>query len=141
MRFVKFTVRAALVAAGFAFISVAMAADAELRVERQGAVAFVSGGIGEDELEQIKKLRPDYPLELLFVTKGEPNQYLAGVAVQVKDNNGKIVLDATSEGPFLLVKMAPGKYSVSADHEGAVKQRMIRVAGGKTQRIAFVWDQ
>ena len=111
------------------------------QVQQQGAVTFVSGGVGEDEVQEIKKLSPAYPLELLFVTKGNPQEYLADVKVQIKDKDGRIVLDAVSQGPFLLAKIPPGKYTISADHDGTVKRQIVQVAGAKTRRVVFVWDQ
>jgi hypothetical protein len=134
--------RAALIAAGISVpLSLAAGAMASPEVQQQGVVSFVSGGVGEDELQEMKKLSPGYPLELLFVTKGEPQEYLADVKVQIKDKDGKIVLDTMSQGPFLLAKMPPGKYTISADHDGTVKRQIVQVAGAKTHRIVFVWDQ
>jgi hypothetical protein len=71
----------------------------------------------------------------LFATKGSPNEYLADIKVEIKDKNGKLVLDAVVQGPFLLAKMPPGRYSVSADNDGVVKHQTIQVAGA-TNRIA-----
>ena len=140
MRAVRW-MRAALIAAGISVpLSLAASAMASPEVQQQGVVSFVSGGVGEDELQEMKKLSPGYPLELLFVTKGEPQEYLADVKVQIKDKDGKIVLDTMSQGPFLLAKMLPGKYTISADHDGTVKRQIVQVAGAKTRRIVFVWD-
>ncbi len=141
MRSVRW-MRAALIAAGISVpLSLAAGAMASPEVQQQGVVSFVSGGVGEDELQEMKKLSPGYPLELLFVTKGEPQEYVADVKVQIKDKDGKIVLDTMSQGPFLLAKMPPGKYTISADHDGTVKRQIVQVAGAKTHRIVFVWDQ
>lgn len=143
MRFVKSTMYSALIATGLGAFPLASVADAmaSLETQQQGPVSFVSGGVGEDERQEIKNLSPGYPLELLFVTKGSPNEYLADIKVQIKDKDGKVVLDTISQGPFLLAKMPPGKYSISADSEGTVKRQTIQVAGGKTQRVVFVWDR
>ena len=141
MRAVRW-MRAALIAAGISVpLSLAASAMASPEVQQQGVVSFVSGGVGEEELQEIKKLSPAYPLELLFVTKGDPQEYLAGVKVRFEDKDGKIVLDTMSQGPFLLAKMPPGKYTISADHDGTVKRQIVQVAGAKTHRIVFVWDQ
>jgi hypothetical protein len=121
-------------------LSLAASAMASPEVQQQGVVSFVSGGVGEEELQEIRKLAPAYPLELLFVTKGEPQEYLADVKVQIEDKDGKIVLDAMSQGPFLLAKMLPGKYTISAGHDGAVKRQIVQLAAAKTRRIVFVWD-
>jgi len=136
MRSVKFAVQAAVIAAGLSVIPLSFAQD----VTSQGSVSFVSGGVGEDQSQTFKSMARDYPLELMFVTKGSPNRYLADVKVQIKDKSGNVVLDTTSNGPFLLAKVPPGKYTITAESEGGVKRQTVQVGGGKTQRAVFVWD-
>jgi len=135
MRSVKFAVQAAVIAAGLCVVPLSLAQD----VTSQGAVSFVSGGVGEDQSQTFKNMARDYPLELMFVTKGNPNRYLADVKVQIKDKSGNVVLDTTSNGPFLLAKLPPGRYSITADSEGVTKRQNVQV-GGKSQRAVFVWD-
>ncbi len=112
-------------------------------IKQQGAVTFVSGGIHLTEEEEMKALAPGYSVELLFAAHGArpPDRYLAGIPVTIKDSSGKVVLETESQGPFLLAKLPPGKYSVSADNDGNVIKRNIQVRGGKTQRFSFVWKQ
>jgi hypothetical protein len=121
--------------------SLAVPALAELAVKQQGSVSYVSGGVGDDELQEIKKLVSSYPLELLFVTQGTPNQYLSGVKVQIKDAGGKAVADLEADGPVLLAKLPPGRYSISADNGGIVKRQSVSIGAGKPQRIMFVWPR
>jgi len=141
MNLANFAVRVALVAvaSGVVLLSSATGASAALEAVQNGPVPFVSGGVGEDERQEIGKLAPDYSLELLFATKGSPNEYLADIKVEIKDKNGKVVLDAVAQGPFLLAKMPPGRYSISANNDGAVKQQTVHVAGAKPHRVVFVW--
>jgi hypothetical protein len=132
---------AALFALGSGVILPSTAADnlASLEVNQNGTMPFVSGGVGDEERQQIERLSSDYQLKLLFATKGSPNEFLADVKVQIKDKDGKVVLDAVSQGPFLLAKMPAGKYSISADNEGVVKRQTIQLTGAKSQRVVFVW--
>ena len=141
MKLVNSAVCGALLALspGVILLSSTTGASAALEVMQNGPVSFVSGGVGEDERQEIQKLSPDYSLELLFATKGTPNEYLADIKVEIKDKNGKVVLDAISKGPFLLAKVPPGKYSISADNDGVVKRQTIQVAGAKPHRVVFVW--
>ena len=124
---------------GVGLLSSATGASAALEAVQNGPIPFVSGGVGEDERQEIGKLAPDYSLELLFATKGTPNEYLADIKVEIKDKNGNVMLDTVAQGPFLLAKMPPGRYSVNADNDGAVKQQTIRVAGAKPHRVVFIW--
>jgi hypothetical protein len=141
MKLINSAICVALFALGSGVILPSTAAGtlASLEARQDGPVSFVSGGVGEEERQQIEKLSADYPLQLLFATKGSPNEYLADVKVQIKDKDGKMVLDAVSQGPFLLAKMPAGKYSISADSEGVVKRQTVQVTAAKPQRVVFVW--
>jgi hypothetical protein len=132
---------AAILTAGASLVSLSSAtgALAAIDIGQQGALSFVSGGVGEEERQEIMKLSPNYPLELLFAAKGEPNEYLADVKVRIKDKNGKVVLETISQGPFLLAKLPPGRYSISADNDGASKQQTVQVEGTRLRRVVFVW--
>src|SRR3546814_5252763 len=71
----------------------------------QGTVTYISGGVGEDQAKAINHVAKYYPLELEFLHKAKPkDEYLADVKVRIKDTHQKMVLNVTSEGPFLLAK-------------------------------------
>ena len=110
-------------------------------VQQQGAVSFMSGGVGVTEMQEMKGLVAGYPLELLFVAQSVPRRYLSSVKVQIKDKSGKVVLETESQGPLLLAKLPKGTYSIRADNDGKVERRTVQVGSGKTQRAIFVWNQ
>ncbi len=106
----------------------------------QGAVSYITGGIGEDEAEAFKRAAAEYPLELLFAQKGEPKDvYLADVKVVIRDRSGKPVLETTAEGPFLLARIPAGRYQVEAEFGGATKRQAVEILPGKHRRAVFVW--
>ena len=108
---------------------------------RQGAVSYLSGGIGLSESDAIKHVAKAYPLELEFVLNAKPKaEYLADVKVQIKNAHDKTVLKATAGGPFLLAKLPAGKYTVSADRDGKVVHRLIQIAANGHQRVVFEWQ-
>ena len=125
--------------AGLALAAQVNAADSPSQPQTQGSVSFISGGVGEDDSDRMKQMRSQYPLELLFVTRGNPNQYLSDVKVQIAGGGGKVALDTVSNGPFLLAKVPPGRYTITADNQGSVKKQTVQVGSGKTQRVMFVW--
>lgn len=126
------------VALGVGLAAWGHAADVPSQAQTQGSASFISGGVGEDDSDRMKQLRSQYPLELLFVTRGNPNQYLSDVRVQISGGGG-VAVDTVSNGPFFLVKVPPGRYTVTADNQGSVKRQSVQVGSGKTQRVMFVW--
>ena len=70
-------------------------------------------------------------------TKGE---YLSDVKVQVVDASNRVVLDATTEGPWLLAKLPAGSYQVSASHGGATERRRVAIAPAALKTLDFRWS-
>ena len=106
----------------------------------QGPVTYISGGIGKDQAKAMNHVAKYYPLELEFLHKARPkDEYLADVKVRIKDRDQKMVLDVTSEGPFLLAKLPEGKYTISAEQNGIIETRDVQIASGKHRRLVFEW--
>lgn len=132
----RVTAGAALLALSFG----AYAAAPPQEAGGQGNVNYISGGVGDDEAAAMQSQAASYPLELQFVQKAQPrDEFLADVKVRITDQSGKVVLDAVSSGPFLLAKVAPGRYQVEADYNGVVKRRSVDLRSGKRQKAVLVW--
>ena len=92
--------------------------------QSQGQTEFVTGGVGRDESEAMKKEGRAWPLMLEFAqTSGGRAEYISDVQVTIKDKSGNTVLDATAEGPYMLIRLAPGKYSLDAVYESVTLHR------------------
>ncbi|MFC4274414.1 flagellar hook assembly protein FlgD [Achromobacter aloeverae] len=109
--------------------------------QTQGNVEYVTGGIGLDESESLKAAEKSYPLSLLFARKLDgKNDYTADVKVVITDAKGAKVLDATSGGPYMLVKLPPGQYKVSATLDGNEQTRQVSVKGNGSAHAGFEWN-
>jgi len=110
-------------------------------------ICYVSGGIGADEASEFKLRAKGFLLEIVFVQKAntEDNnrieEYLASVVLQIKDAKGNVVLDTTTDGPFFLADLPPGKYQITAEHDGVMKTALVRVIAKKHQRTVFLWNR
>jgi len=110
-------------------------------------VCYISGGISGDEVAQFKSHAKEYLLEIVFVQKadaednGRIEEYLAEVQLQIKDAKGNVVVDAMTEGPFFLANLPPGKYQITADYEGVIKNNAVNISAKKHQRIVFLWPR
>ncbi len=108
----------------------------------QGGLSYVSGGIGQDEAAMFKKLAATYPLSIEFIRHAQPkDEYEADVAVMIRRADGKTVLDIQAEGPFLLVNLTNGTYTVHAKKDGKPMQRTVHIKGDAHQRVVFEWTQ
>lgn len=114
----------------------ATAEEAVPQVQTQGQASFISGGIGADEVAAMKAVRQDYNLRLLFADKG--GEYLADVAVVVRNARGDTVLDTVAKGPFFYAKLPAGQYQVSASYQDQAQARKVRL-GGRGSELSFYW--
>jgi hypothetical protein len=107
------------------------------QIERQGAVEYISGGVGLDESSALKSEAPRWPLVLRFT--GPTSDYLADVHVRIVGPRGADVLNADSMGPYLLVKLPPGRYTVLASYQDQEQKRTVIVSAQPGARAQFHW--
>ena len=103
-----------------------------------GSVNYITGGIGLDESTAIKSAEKDFSLSLLFA-QTKRGEYLSDVKVSIKDEAGKSVLEAVSDGPMLLARLPAGAYTVSAEYDGKTLTKTVRIEGKGVTRVGFVW--
>ena len=138
-RVAAWLVGACVVAGGFAG-GPASAQEVPMPTEQVlGKVPYVNGGVGEEEVQYIKQLMRDYGLRLAFSRSGKPRaEYVASVAVTVNDAKGANIFELASAGPYLLLKVPPGTYSVTATYENHSVTRSV-VAGKGSSPTNLVW--
>ena len=91
----------------------------------ENSVEMVSGGVGDAEMDDITVAQKNYTLKLIFANSA--GEYLADVSVVIKDKKGDTIVDTSSVGPVLLVKLKAGTYKVSASTDKETKTNKIIV--------------
>ncbi|WP_322014958.1 carboxypeptidase-like regulatory domain-containing protein [Paraburkholderia sp. J12] len=107
------------------------------QIQQQGDVSFVSGGVGQDESKALQHAERQWPIALRFTGRG--GEFLADVRVKIVDAHGADVLDTTSRGPYMLVKVPPGRYTVHVSHAGVAKTAAVTVGANGSARASFNW--
>ena len=134
---------AAVLAAAFAVPVTAatmMQSAALPQPKTEGAITYLSGGIGKPESTAMKAEARHYPLSMVF-SANKDNEYLADVHVTIKDHTGKDVLSTVAEGPIMLVKLPAGRYTVIADANGKSFKRSVNVREKGERQLSFHWSQ
>jgi hypothetical protein len=109
-------------------------------VQRSGQVEYLSGGIGEAQSKTMEIAAPHWPLTLEFAVKDKPRaDFAANVDVIVRDVHGHTALRTESVGPFLLARLAPGRYAVDATFAGKTLHENVTVARNTPTTAVFVW--
>jgi hypothetical protein len=105
----------------------------------QNRVAYVTGGVGEDEAAAMRAEAKHYPMSVFF-TAGKDNAFLADVKLTVKNKAGKEVLN-TAAGPILLVNVPSGTYAVTAERNSEVLHRTVHIGKTGEKQIVFHWPK
>lgn len=98
----------------------------------QNDIVVWSGGIGSEEREAA----PASGTKLVFFV--ETGNFLANVQVVVKDASGKELVNETSKGPWMILNLAPGRYSVRATLGAQAQGGTIEVSGD-SQEFAYMF--
>jgi hypothetical protein len=108
------------------------------QIQQQGDVSFVSGGVGLDESKALQSAQSQWPLSLRFT--GPSSEFLADVRVRVVDAHNSEVLNTTSRGPYMLVKVRPGRYTVHAQYKDQEQTKAVTIPAKGTAKSAFYWN-
>lgn len=124
----------------FSSLSLAQAEIPEAKVSQ--GIEYISGGIGSEESDAMLALGKKWPLVLEF-SQDHPQRplWVADVKVKILDQKKKIIFEALSDGPIMLLKMTAGKYDAEYTFEGKVLKRSLVVEEGKFQKQSVVWPQ
>ena len=101
----------------------------------EDGISYVSTGVGKDSRENL----PQFSLKLVFSTR--TSRYLANIETEILPaSNGKPIR-IRSVGPWLLVDLPPGKYTVKARNaKGQEVTKTVEIAKGRVTRANLVWN-
>lgn len=114
----------------------AEAAGPPLVKATQNGVAFVSGGLGQTEQEELRQLQPGYDVRVVLTDPA--GEYLDDLHVTVSDASAKQLVDTTTQGPILLAQLAPGHYRLKASlHGWTTEERTLIVPGRRGKPVSL----
>jgi hypothetical protein len=109
------------------FLALAFALpNAHAQTADRDGIAYLTGGIGSDEMERLQAREREFNLKLVF-TLSEGN-YVSDVSIVVKDKAGNPVLVLHAPGPLVLAKLPRGPYVIDATYEGKTQTRKVDVS-------------
>ena len=102
-------------------------------------VEVISGGIGNDEADEMKALAKNYSLRLTFATKGT-GSYIpdVDVLIRAKSDSGP-QLEVVSPGPLFYAKLPPGSYKVEVSGYGKQQSRDVTIGARGGADVGFYW--
>lgn len=104
--------------------------------ENSSGIAYLSGGIGDDD--PLPQTRENYNLHLVFAMQ-KSGEYLADIKVLIEDKKGRKVLEADSPGPLFYVRLPSGNYRITATYHGTSMRKQVTVKDRGFGDLYFHW--
>lgn len=102
-------------------------------VSAAGNSVVWNGGITIDERESAPT---DGTRLEFFVAAGN---YLADIAVSITDESGREIVNTTTDGPWLILSLNPGRYQVIARRRNGDTQSLVIDVAEGNQRFGFAF--
>lgn len=103
----------------------------------QGAIPWLSGGIGDEARDEMRKVQGEY--NVLIVFSRRQGSYMANIPFAVSAAKEREILSGISEGPLLYLRLPAGSYRVSAKIDGAWQSQNARAGTPASPvRLMFV---
>lgn len=109
-----------------------------LSVMEQGGVKYLTGGIGDEEKDQLRSMAGDFNVRVLLTsTNGE---FISEAIVRVLDAGNTAVVTAQNAGPYFYVNLPPGSYKIEiTSKQGGIKTISVKAPakGSSQQQVRF----
>lgn len=139
----KMLIAFATVAALSGFATTASAQDLSASADLVRATvdghAYQNGGIGVDEVHQMRRQGQPYDLHLIF-SAGKSNDYITGLKLKIKNAIGDQVFALDHAGPLTDVSLPAGSYLVTANHDGVTRNARVEITPGSPSDVYMHWS-
>src|SRR5574337_692108 len=109
-------------------------------------IAFVSGGVGKEDLDAMRQLRGRYNFWLVLAAKGS-GAHLADVRVRVRRLPDRmLLLDTVTDGPWLLANLPEGDYELHTHYDDIIpgtsteRRRSFRIDASGQRQVVVYYD-
>jgi hypothetical protein len=103
-----------------------------------GAVPYISGGIGKEDVQRMERESRPYNLRMAF-SEGRHNEFIAGAHLHITDTKGREVLKLADAGPITDVKLPAGRYRVDVTYEGHTRTSQVMLKDHQPLQLDLHW--
>jgi hypothetical protein len=97
-----------------------------LELMTENGISYISGGIGDEEKEQLIIQEAQFNLRLLLTSTD--GAFYSNVRMELKDASGKVLVSIGDAGPYVYLTVPTGAYTVDVTSaKGSAKSTSIKV--------------
>ena len=101
-------------------------------------IAFMTGGIGEEEVAIMKPQAKKFSLNLLF-SEGNVGRWVTDINVNIYDEASKLVFRIVGAKNVLYVNLPAGTYTILANNNGNKLRHKVTLEQGANQKVVLNW--
>jgi hypothetical protein len=103
--------------------------------QNYGGIEVINGGVDLDQADAIKRIQSRYPLRVELSGRG--GDYYVADRVKVLQRD-EVVAEIPDAGPWLLIDVPPGRYTLVADFGGTELRRDVLVPTSNGTTVSWV---
>lgn len=101
-------------------------------------IAFMTGGIGEEEVAVMKPQAKKFTLNLLF-SEGTVGRWVTDINVNIYDEASNLVFRIVGAKNVLYVNMPAGTYTILASNNGNKLRQKVTLQANTNQKVVLNW--
>ena len=101
-------------------------------------IAYMTGGIGEEEVAVMKREAKKFTLNLLF-SEGVVGRWVTDVNVNIYDEASQLVFRIVAAKNVLYVNLPAGTYTILANNAGNKLRQKVTLEADTNQKVVLNW--
>jgi len=115
----------------------AQAAPPPIRISA-GGLNYMSGGIGHDEVLEMRPFAKKFTLNLLF-SEGARGRSVTDVNVNIYNEQDEMVFRVRGSKPLLYINLPAGTYTILANNNGLKLRHKLSIEENINQKVILNW--
>jgi hypothetical protein len=111
--------------------------QANLQPKQEGDVTYITGGIGDSEVDQLKSESVNYNFQM--INSDPTGHYTADTNLVIQSKDGREMVRVDNAGPLFYAKLPPGEYTVDATNGAQHETKTVRVAASGHSEMHLIW--
>lgn len=105
----------------------------------EGGRLYLMGGIGAEEAAGMAVAQENFALSVITTVKGS-GAYIADAHMRIVDEQGRVVFDRVLNGPWLLIDLPLGRFTVEASYRGERQVHTTTIHQGDHHQIVCAFS-
>jgi hypothetical protein len=102
------------------------------------SIAYISGGVTEEEMGDFRALSGHYNLHLSFASA--QGKSLSDVGVKIVTTSGTSLVNMHTEGPLMFVRLPAGRYVITSRFGQSTQTKSITVSNEGSFQMSYVFE-